>query len=183
MKKIIIGSLVGAVLLFSWQGLSWMALGFHNNAMKYTPAQDSLLSTISKSLTEEGQYIMPGLPLDATQKDMEECVQKNDGKPWAMVTWHKVRNTDMVMPMIRGFLICLVCIWLCCLIIARLANKSFSGVFSTTLTFGLVCFLFVWYNGHNWMDTPWGVLKGELIDDVVGWGLAGAWLGWWYGKK
>jgi hypothetical protein len=183
MKKIIIGSLVGAILLFGWQAASWMVLGLHDKAMKYTPAEDSLLNTFSNTLTEEGQYVIPGLPPGATQKDMEECAQKNNGKPWAVITYHKTRNTDMAMPIIRGFLICLVCLWLCCLVIAKLANKSFTGVFSTTLTFGLISFLFVWYIGHNWMDTPWDVLKGELIDDIAGWGLAGIWLGWWYGRK
>ena len=183
MKKIIIGSLVGAILLFAWQSLSWMVLGLHNDAMKYTPAQDTLLNVINNSLKEDGQYIIPGVPLNATQKEMEECAKKSDGKPWAIVTYHKTRKTDMTMPIIRGFLICLVCLWLCCLSIGRLANKKFSGVFTTALTFGIMCFLFVWYMGHNWMDTGWGVLKGELIDDVVGWGLVGAWLGWWYGRK
>lgn len=183
MKKIIIGSLVGAILLFAWQSLSWMILGLHDNALKYTPTQDSLMTAISSNLKEEGQYMMPSVPATATQKDMEECIAKNDGKPWAIVTYHKTRNMDMMIPIIRGFLICLVCLWICCLAIGRLANKSFTSVFTTALSFGIMCFLFVWYMGHNWMDTGWDVLKGELIDDVVGWSLAGVWLGWWYGGK
>jgi len=183
MKKIFIGSLIGAILLFSWQSLSWTVLGIHQEALKYSPAADSLLSTISSSLKEEGQYLMPRLPDGATQKEMEEYMKKNEGKPWAIVTYHKQQKLDMVMPIIRGFFICLVCIWLCCVVIGKLANKSFYSVFSTTLTFGVISFLFVWYMGHNWMGTGWEVLKGELIDDLVGWGLAGAWLGWWYGRR
>jgi len=183
MKKIIIGSLVGAVILFAWLFLSWSLLGLHDKGMKYTPAQDSLLTVIGNSLSEEGQYLLPNVPAGASQKEMEECMQKNDGKPWAVVTYHKSKKTDMAMPMIRGFLICFVCVWLCCLVIARLANKNFYNIFSTALTFGLVSFLYVWYMGHNWMDTGWDILTGELIDNLAGWGLAGIWLGWWYGRK
>jgi hypothetical protein len=183
MKKIIIGSLVGAVLLFGWQTLSWMVLGIHDKAFKYTPAQDSLISVISNNLKEEGQYVMPNVPTNATQKEMEECMQKNDGKPWAVVSYHKTRNMDMTMPIILGFLICLVCIVICCLVIKRLENKSFNGILGTSLCFGIVCFLFASYMGHNWMQTSWDVLTGDLIDDLVGWTLAGTWLGWWYSRK
>ncbi len=183
MKKIIIGSLVGAILLFGWQSASWMVMGIHDKAMKYTPAQDSILNVISSSLTEEGQYFMPNMPVGTPHTEMEEFMKKHEGKPWAIVNYHKAHKTDMVMPIIRAFLICLVCIWLCCLVIGRMGTKSFSGVFSTTLTFGIVCFLFVSYMGHNWMHTSWDVIKGELIDDIAGWGLAGIWLGWWYNSK
>lgn len=183
MKKIILGSLVGGILLFAWLSLSWMVFGFHDKAYKYTPAQDSLLSVISRSITEEGQYVMPNVPANSTEKEMEECMQKNEGRPWAVISYHKSHKMDMVMPMIRGFLICLVCVWLCCLVVSRLAKQNFNRILATAMIFGAVCFLFTSYMGHNWMQTSWDVITGELIDDLAGWGLAGAWLGWWYSRK
>lgn len=183
MKKIIIGSLVGAILLFGWQGLSWMVMGIHDSAFKYSPAQDSLLTTISNSLPEEGQYFLPRLPDGASESEKEAYAKSMKDKPWAVVTYHKAYKADMVMPMIRGFLICFVCIWICCVVIGRIERKNFWAAFSTTLSFGVVSFLFVWYMGHNWMDTGWDVLTGELIDSIAGWGLAGIWLGWWYSRK
>lgn len=183
MKKIIIGSFVGAILLFGWLALSWTVMGIHEKAMKYTPAQDSLLKAVSSSLTEDGQYYLPNMPVGTPHTEMEEFMKKQEGKPWAVISYHKEHKIDMVMPIVRGFLISLVCIWLCCVVIERMGTKSFYGIFSTALSFGVVCFLFVSYMGHNWMDTSWEVLKGELIDDIAGWGLAGIWLGWWYGRK
>jgi hypothetical protein len=183
MKKIIIGSLVGAILLFGWQTLSWTAMGLHEPALKHTPAQDAIMSTLNSSLTEEGQYYMPRLPESASHEELEEYMKKNDGKPWALVIYHNTKKPDMPMAIGIGFLICFVCVWLCCRVISRMADRSFFEVFLTTLTFGLVCFLFVWYMGHNWMQTSWSVLKGELIDDLAGWGLTGIWLGWWYNRK
>ncbi len=183
MKKIIIGSLVGGILLFGWQGLSWMVMGIHDKEYLYTPAQDNLLSALSGTLTKEGQYSLPNVPPGSTQKQMEDLGKAMEGKPWATVTYHKAYKMDMVMQMIRGFLISLVCVWLCCLVIGKQGEKTFASVFTTALTFGIVSFLFVWYIGHNWGGTPWSVLKPHLIDDVVGWGLAGIWLGWWYSRK
>jgi hypothetical protein len=33
------------------------------------------------------------------------------------------------------------------------------------------------------MQTPWDVIKGELIDLLVAWGLCGLWLGWWLNRR
>lgn len=183
MKKIIIGSFVGAILLFAWLSLSWTVMGIHNKTLKHTAAQETLLNQISSSITEEGQYLLPRLPDGASSTEMEAFAKNNEGKPWAIVSYHKSYKGDMVMPMVRGFLICLVCMWLCCLVIGKMADKRFYNGFTTALTFGIVSFLFVWYMGHNWMSIGWEVLTGELIDSIAGWGLAGIWLGWWYGRK
>jgi hypothetical protein len=183
MKKIIIGSIVGGILLFAWLSLSWMVFGFHDKAYRYTPAQDSLVNIISADLQEEGQYVMPNVPPNALHKEMEDMMSKNDGKPWVVINYHKAHSYDMVMPMIRGFLICLVSVWLCCLVIARLDKKSFNRILAAALIFGAICFLYKSYMGHNWMDTSWDILTGELIDDIAGWGLAGTWLGWWYSRE
>ncbi|HMD00332.1 MAG TPA: hypothetical protein VKH37_09265, partial [Ferruginibacter sp.] len=172
---------VGAILLFGWQSLSWTVLNLHENEYKYTPAQDTIMKTLSSVLKEEGQYGMPRLAPGTSHEKMEEYGKQNEGKPWAMVIYHPEQKMDMTMQIIKGFIICLVCVWLCCLVIAR-GSKSFMDAFVTALTFGVVCFLFVWYVGHNWMHTPWDVLKPELVDDLVGWGLTGIWLGWWYGR-
>jgi len=183
MKKLIIGSLVGAILLFGWQSLSWTVLHLHEKEYRYTAAQDSILNVLSSTLTEDGQYGMPRLAPGSTHEQIEEYGKKNEGKPWAMVMYHKAQQSDMTMSIIRGFLICLFVVIMACAIIGRIGNKRFVSIFATTLYIGIICFLFVWYVGHNWMQTPWDVLKPELLDDVVGWGLTGVWLGWWYSRK
>ena len=183
MKKIIIGSLVGAILLFGWSSLSWTVFHLHESELKYTTAQDSLMSSISSLIKEDGQYLIPSLPPGSSMEAMEDFGKKLEGKPWATIMYHSSHEIEMAMPIIRGFFICLVCIVLVCWIIQRLVRKTFSNVFSTVMTFAAICFLFVWYNQHNWFHTPWSVLQPELIDLLVGWGLAGIWLGWWYSRK
>lgn len=183
MKKLIIGSLVGAILLFGWQSLSWTVLHIHDKAYQYTPAQDSLLSTITSTLKTEGQYLLPRLPDSSSHEEMEKMGKQMEGKPWAIVTLHQAYKFDMVMPIVRGFLIALVCMILVCQVIQKLGKRNFRSVFTTVLVFGLITFLYVWYNQHNWFQTSWDVLNGELIDTIAGWGLSGIWLGWWFSRR
>lgn len=182
MKKLVIGSLVAAILMFGWQAASWMVMQLHDKSYLYTPAQDSLLNTMKNSFTDEGEYHLPGMAPNTTQEQMEVQLKAQVGKPWAMVTWHKSYQYDMPMSIIKGFMISLICSVLLCFIIARFAVKNFWSILWTALAMGFACFLFVWYNGHVWIQTPWAVLNPELIDDLVSWGLAGVWLGWWYSR-
>ena len=59
MKKILIGSLVGAIILFIWSFLAWAVLPVHLHTFQYTPAQDSILQILANNNMESGAYAMP----------------------------------------------------------------------------------------------------------------------------
>ncbi|WP_236973473.1 hypothetical protein [Membranihabitans maritimus] len=61
MSKIWIGSLVGGLILFIWQFLSWSMLNIHDNEMEYTPNQVQILEVLNENL-EEGNYFLPTAP-------------------------------------------------------------------------------------------------------------------------
>src|SRR5436190_20199030 len=90
MKKILIASLVGAVILFVWNAVSWMVMPTHLDSFHYTPAQDSILNTLKNSGLTTGAYLMPGADnrnvkaFDSEfQKKAEEMMKSNVGKPAA----------------------------------------------------------------------------------------------------
>lgn len=183
MKKILIGTIVGAIILFGWQSMSWTGLGIHNDSFKFAPAQDSVISSLEKNLPEPGMYRIPNWVPGSSQLEQDALMKKMEGRPWAIVTYHNYYDGDMFKPIIRGFLICLVCVLLVCLVINQFAKPNFINVFLTAVGFGLVSFLSVSYIGHNWFNTPWHYLTGELIDSIVGWGLCGIWLGLWNNRR
>ena len=183
MKRLLIGSIVAAILLFAWQALSWTALHVHDDAYLYTPAQDTLLNTLSSHLPADGQYLVPRAKPEASAEEMEKMGAQMKGKPWAVITYQKAYDIEMGMSIFRGFLIALVCALVVCSVISKLAVKTFGNIFGVVMSFAAISFLYVWYNQHNWFDVPWSVLKGELIDILVSWGLAGLWLAWWYSRR
>ena len=46
MKKTIIASTVGGILLFMWQFLSWTAINLHSPSQQYSPKQDTILALL-----------------------------------------------------------------------------------------------------------------------------------------
>ena len=72
MKKTLIGSLVGAVILFLWQFVSWTAAELHRPAQAYTPKQDSILQYLSTQFTEDGTYFLPTYPDGASMEEQQK---------------------------------------------------------------------------------------------------------------
>ena len=180
MKKWVIGSLVGAIIVFVWQAASWMFLGIHDKAMKYTPAQEQIMNVLSTNITEEGMYMMPSAP---TKKGMEDMKESMKGKPWASVIYHKSFNGEMTMRMIRGFLVDFFLVISLIYVLTRggtpIARRAFAG----SVALGLFTFLWTDYTGHIWFDLPWSMILGDLFDSIIAWGLCGLWVGWWLNRK
>jgi uncharacterized membrane protein len=185
MKKMLIGSLVGAIILFGWQAISWTVSGIHDKALQYVPNQDAIIQSLSGQLPADGQYMVPRSNPQATSEEQMKYSEGMTGKPWAVISYHSTFKNNMGLAMIRGFLISFVSVLLVCLVIRRFdqAYKNFLSIFTSVLTFGVICFIYVWYSQHNWFQTSWDVLWGELIDLFASWGLCGLWLAWWYTRK
>lgn len=173
--KTIIGALVGAVLLFIWQFISWGVVNFHSGEQQYTVHQDSILSTLSEKL-EEGTYFLPNLAPGADEQARKQYMKDYTGKPWAVVSYHKSMEADMTMNMIRAFVADLVAVIFLIMILVQIRELNFMKSFCFSITIGLIGFLSVTYLNTIWFKNP---ALDDLLDVFVSWGLVGAWLGWW----
>ena len=180
MKKTIIGALVGAIIIFAWQFLSFAAVNFHKPAQNYTEKQTAILDFLNSQGIEEGGYIMPALPETATREEHEALMKESDGKPWAIVQYHKKGEwtmSSMIMNMVRGFLVNFVIMLLFIWILRRMAAPTFGTILATSLFVGLITFFNAPYTGHIWYQTF--DIWAYFMDAIVAWGLVGIWLGWW----
>ena len=181
MKKILIGALVGGIILFIWQSLSFTVLNLHAKAFQYTPKQEAILTSLNSLVTEEGQYLIPNLPADATSEDREAYMKNSDGKPWAMVSYHKAMDMNMGMNMIRGLLVDIVAIFFLCWIVSRFDLPTFGRVLTASVFTGLIVFFTAPYTAHIWYKSF--DIMAHFVDAIVGWGLTGLWLGWWFSRR
>ncbi|MBE2231450.1 MAG: hypothetical protein IAE96_12455 [Chitinophagaceae bacterium] len=182
MKKWLIGTLVGGIILFAWQFLSWTVLQFHEAEARYTPAQDSILQYLSSQFKENGTYMLPTTAPGASAEEMEALGSKMHGKPWATLTYRTSYDHGMTRPMIRGFLVDLFLVFCLIYILTRGGIPPAMRVFAGSVAVGLLSFLYGPYTQHNWFQTPTADLHGHLIDALVAWGLVGLWLGWWLNR-
>jgi hypothetical protein len=181
MKRTIIASLVGGLIIFAWQFLSFAAVNFHAKAQGHTDKQESILQFLNSQQLPEGGYIMPTLPQGATMDEWNAMMKNGEGKPWASIQYHKSLENNMTSNMIRGFGVNVIIIALFCSLIGQFREQRFSTVFSAALITGMIIFLNAPYTNAIWYESfdTWA----HLADAVVSWGLAGAWLGWYLNRK
>jgi mannose/fructose/N-acetylgalactosamine-specific phosphotransferase system component IID len=180
MKKVIIGSIVGALIIFIWQFLSFGAINFHKPAQDYTEKQGEIMTYLNGLNLKEGGYIMPNMPEGATMDDHEKLMKESNGKPWASLQYHSKNESttnDMIMNMVRGFLVNIVILLLFCWLVRKMNATAFSTVVLSALVVGLIVFFNGPYTGHIWYKTF--DIWASFIDAIVSWGLTGLWLGWW----
>jgi hypothetical protein len=181
MKKIIIGGLVGGILLFAWQTVSWTVANLHEKGQQHTPKQDSILSFLANSGLQPGGYLLPTLPPGSSMNEMDGFNKQYGGKPWATITYRKEWNLNMGMNMARGVIANIIIVCLLCWLFAKIGSGSFSTYFLGSIVIGIICFTNGAYTGHIWY--PLFDINAHLIDALASWGLVGLWLGWWMSRK
>ena len=179
MNKLIIGGVVGGILIFFWQFLSWSVLNVHGSMQQYTPKQDTVMAFLSSQFSEDGFYFMPGLPEGSSSEEYQKAMESGAGKPWAQLYYHKSMNTNMGMNMARGLLVDIVAVMLLCWILMKIPEKSLMTTLLIALSIGFISWLTTSYTSSIWFETH---SIPDLIDAFLSWGLCGLWLGWWLNR-
>jgi hypothetical protein len=177
MRKLPVAALVGGIIIFIVQALSWTVLNIHYKSQAYTPKQDSIMAFLKTQDLKSGQYFMPTVAPGASMDEQTKLMNASAGKPWAVLAYHKALNTSMAMSMIKVFFVNIIIVWLLCWILVQIKEPSFITIFLACLFTGAIVYLNSPYTYHIWYQTP-GQL-GYVIDHGVQWGLTGLWLGWW----
>ncbi|NNF22392.1 MAG: hypothetical protein HKN67_10640 [Saprospiraceae bacterium] len=180
MTKLAIGSLVGGLLIFIWQFLSWSMLNTHGANYQYTENQDAIMEALNANLSEDGGYMIPNMAPDATKEQQEAYMAESEGKPWVTINYHKAWNTNMGMNMFRGFVANVVAAFLLAWLLMQFREVDLITGLKAGLAVGATGYLVISYINSVWFETS---SIGYLIDTIVQWGLCGIWLGFWLGRK
>jgi len=177
MKKNLIGALVGALIIFIWQFLSFAATGLHAPAQRYTEKQTAIMEFLNGQGLEEGGYLLPNMPPGSSFEESMNAEEGMIGKPWVNLQYHKAYEAKMTMNMIRGFLVNAVTVFLFCLLLSRMQWRGAVTIISSAVMIGFIVFLNAPYTNHIWYQTF--DIWAHFLDALVSWGLTGLWLSWW----
>jgi len=179
MKTQLIATIVGALILFIWQFLSWSLLPVHQSEFQYTPNQDAIIEALSQHLDEGGTYMIPTVPPGTSMEREQELMKQYEGKPWASITYHKSFSMAMGMNLVRGFATDLVAAFLLVWLLMKFQTRNMTTTLLASISVGLIGYLTIPYLNSIWFETS---SIGYLIDAVVQWGLVGVWLGWFLNR-
>jgi hypothetical protein len=187
MTRAIIATLVGAVILYGWNALSWTVLPVHFHSFKYSPEQEEILQTLDEKLPESGTYIMPtadnrdvGYYDEEYQEEMQEIMKENEGSG-ALLFYYEDGLGEEVSSFITGFLFFLLSAFIAVILlsVARPNLNSFFQRWWFVMLVPLLVALLGPLSDWNWLGFHWHYIKCMLLDLGVSWGLCGLWLAYY----
>jgi hypothetical protein len=183
MKKVIIGGILGAVIMFIWSFIAWSVVPLHTSTMRNIANEDSLLTVMRSSMDAKTVYVFPGMPppapdMTAQQKEaaMKEWEQKYAKGPTGMIFYDpKGSNPMMTDQMVIGFIISFLSVALAGWLLAR--STAITSGYVTRVMYCGVLGIFISIVSHltnwNWMGYPLDYTIAMMVDTIVGWILAG----------
>jgi len=179
MKKMIIGAVVGTVIYFGFLSIMWMG-GFHKDFYSYSAKQDTVLACLSANLPAEGLYMMPmSDPKSQDFKAKQEQLEKTmPGRPWAMVFYHPQMADFSVRALLIGLLYDFLGAFIVAFVIYMGKFPCFWSRFTVSMLFAVFTLLHGFLGSMNWWSFPWGFIKPQVFDLLIGWALCSVWMAW-----
>lgn len=184
--RIFIAALLAAVVLFVWQFVSHMLLPIGEMGFRAPQNEDAVLSVVGSGLGQPGIYHLPHI--DASKMGDEAALKawadKAKANPYAfVVVAPSIQDAgsmgrELGTQFVTNFLAALIA---ACLLAAtawsfgrRVLGAGALGVFGW-----LANLLPQW----TWYRFPADFVIGGLIDQGIGWLLAGVAMAWWLGRR
>lgn len=177
MLRVLIASVIGAVLLFVWGFASWMLLDWRSDFMIGLPNDTAVMPVLKENLPKSGMYMFPAMPADWRDKEaMELFEQQHAVGPVGMIIYESEGSKAMppsayATGMTINFIIALVS---ACLV--YLTSKScacFTSRFTVIFLLAVLVIATAELIPWNWMPGHDRFTLINAIDHLIGFALMG----------
>lgn len=183
--RILIAGLLGGVVFFLWGAVAHMALPIGQMGMKMAASEEPVLATLRDNLQGEGVYVVPGLAPDKVgdQAAVKHYSEKAKANPYAFVIYQPQGRDgmDMSANLVQQYASDTLSAMVVALVLA-LGAFGFGKRVLIATALGLFSWLTISVPYWNWYRFPLDFTLGSLLEQVVGWFLAGLAIAWWLGR-
>jgi hypothetical protein len=184
--RILIAGLLGAIMFFIWGFVAHELLPIGTMGMHVATAEDPVLTVLHDNLPGEGVYLIPGI---APEKMSDKAAQaafsaKAKANPNAFVIYQPVGkdSLDMGANLLKQFISNFLAVLVVAFVLGLGAFGFGKRVFIAT-ALGLFSWLTISVPYWNWYRFPLDFTIGSLLEQVLGWLLAGIAMAWWLGRR
>jgi hypothetical protein len=185
--RVLVAGLIGGILMFAWGVLAHMALGLGNVGIKPPANENVVLSSLHEGLGEQpGVYILPSLD-PKKMGDAAEVIayrQKAIRSPYAWVVYLP-QGEDMTRmgPQIGRQWASDTLSGLALAFVMGLAGLGFRRRLAVAAAAAAFAWLGTMVPYWNWYRFPLDFTWAALIEQLIGWLIAGAAMAWWLGRS
>jgi hypothetical protein len=172
--RILLAAILGGVIMFVWGAVSHMALPIGEMGLKGAPDNPALLDALRQNLTDHAAYMLPPMDLaDESDSAIKAYAERYRAGPRGLIIYDP-SGGEMMSPRQLGteFAADLLACLLGAIVLAASRGGYIARVLLAALI-GLAAWLSIDVSYWNWYRFPDGLALGSLIDQAVGWFLAG----------
>ncbi|MFC2173258.1 hypothetical protein ACFLU6_11595 [Acidobacteriota bacterium] len=178
-KKLILSTILGALVLFIWSFISHVAIPWYPMTMGNFSNEDAVGFVISKSTVSSGIYVYPGMEhrpgmtKEESKTAMERQMEKSKKGPVVFAAVNTKGITSWTPHLAVSFAINLITALLVSLLLLKAGFATYwSRVFCSVLI-GFITFVVVHLQYWNWYSFNNGFTFVSGLDTVVGFFLMG----------
>jgi hypothetical protein len=184
--RILVAAIFGGIVMFCWGAVAHMALGLGNQGIHQPIHEDTVLSSLHQGLGEQaGVYLLPSFDPNKWSDPAAKTAyqQKAVVSPYALVVYEPQGEdmTEMGPQLLRQW----ASDTLSSLALAFLMGLAALG-FAKRMAIAVAAPVFAWFSVlvpyWNWYRFPVSFTWAALIEQIIGWLLAGAVMAWWLGR-
>ena len=185
--RIVIAGILGGIVMFIWGAVAHMALPIGEAGVRIPTGQDAVLSAIGQSASGPGIYMYPSIAPEkmSDAAAMQAFGEQTRGKAFAFVAYQPGGNPafqsmapNLIKQLVTNIAAALVVAW-----ILASGAWGFGRRVLVAGALGLFACLTLSLPYWNWYLFPLYFTLGTLVEQVVGWLLAGIAIAWWLGRK
>lgn len=184
--RLLLAAFLGGLVLFFWGFVANMLLPLGELGYEYPVAEDPVLSTLQTNLPREGVYIVPGLTAEqyADPAQAEAFGKKTAASPYAFIVYQPQGENAMDMLDELGLQLASTIVasglmaW-----VLGLAPWGFGKRVTVSTVLGVFAWVAVAVPLWTWYRFPADYIGGMLVQQLVGWLLAGIAIAWVLGRK
>ncbi len=169
MKRKIISLIIGTLILFIWNALSWMVLPFHSNTLNSIPDNAINAELLKEHLLKDGVYHYPGFPEENTPQALKEMENRIETGPRITLMVYKRGKTELfsMLSFLGSFVINFVTV----LLLYSLIQVSRVQTTKTILLMSLFVALIIGFASDlaqmNWYLFPLGYTILNMVDHLI----------------
>jgi hypothetical protein len=172
MERIFLAAILGAIVVFVWGFVSHTVLPVGEMGMKTLPQPAPVMASL-KGLTERGVYSLPPMPTDDSHQAQAQWQAEWKAGPRAMIVYDPPGPAPGMPVMLAiEFASSLIGALIISFVSSRLVTPYLVRVIAIG-ALGAFAWAAIDASYWNWYRFPTAFALGELIDQVVGWTLAG----------
>ncbi|HEY8203576.1 MAG TPA: hypothetical protein VIF81_02525 [Pyrinomonadaceae bacterium] len=181
-KQLVLGTILGAIVLFVWSALAWMIIPWPGEPFRTFTNEQAVMDAIKANAPQSGNYLLPNEPkrtpgmTDAQYKAAEQAAMDQSARGPMIFAVVRLGPMGMVKPLVIQFVTDIILALLACILLLQTDRLSYFARVAFVTGIGVLIFIGGHVEEWNWFSFSTAYLMMELGAIVIGWILAGLWM-------